>query len=132
MEFDYDVQYRAGAQNSVADCLSKLPLPGTSVNYTETVESVAAIMTDTNAISMEHFKAECHSCPVLSKLCAQVQKPWPGKKTAVDPDLQPYYMVRDELSIVDNCIFRGSYCLVVPRLTLLMRLITELLAQSNG
>lgn len=36
------------------------------------------------------------------------------KKTAVDPDLQPYYMIREELSIVDDCIVRGTYRLVVP------------------
>ena len=114
MEFDYDVQYRPGSQNNVADCLSRLPLTGTDMDYTERVESVAAIMTDTDAISMDDFKAACRSCPVLTKLCAHIPKPWPGRKTAVDPDLQPYYMIRNELSIVDDCVVRGTYRLVVP------------------
>ena len=114
LEFNYDVEYRPGSENDVADCLSRLPLPGTDMDFTETVESVAAIMTDTDAIPLEEFKAACHSCPVLAKLCAQIPKPWPGRKSAVDPDLQPYYMIRDELSIVDDCIVRGTYRLVVP------------------
>lgn len=41
------------------------------------------------------------------KLCAKIQKPWPKRKKDFDPDLQPYYLIRDELTIV-----RGTYCLV--------------------
>ncbi|KAI3363349.1 hypothetical protein L3Q82_011975 [Scortum barcoo] len=77
----------------------RLPLPGTGI---------AAIMTDTSAISREYFKTECHSCPVLTKLHAQIPKTWPGKKADVDPDLQPYYMMGDELSIVEDCIVREN------------------------
>lgn len=115
MEFDYDIQYRFGSLNSVADCLSGLPLPGTGMDYAEMVESVETILTDNTAVSKANFQAECHSCPVLTKLCAQIQKPWPKQKKAVDPDLQPYYLIRDELTIVDDCIARGTYRLVVPQ-----------------
>lgn len=47
-------------------------------------------------------------------LRTQIQKPWPGKKAAVELTLQPYYMVHDELSVVEDCVFRGAYRLVVP------------------
>lgn len=102
MEFDYDVQFRSGSLNSVADCLSRLPLPGTGMDFAETVESVATILTD-NAVPQSDFKAECHFCPLLTKHCALIQKPWPKQNKAVDPDLQAYYL----MWWTDNC---GLYC----------------------
>lgn len=82
---------------------------------TQTVESVAT-MKETNAISMEHFKwhMEHRNGALPLFLPNSSSKNTAGKKTAVDPDLQPYYMIHDELSIVDDCIVRGTYCLVVP------------------
>ena len=50
MEFDYDVEYRTGALNHVADCLSRLPLPETDTACAEELESVAAILTDLYAV----------------------------------------------------------------------------------
>ena len=114
MEFDYEVQYRAGALNNIADCLSRLPLPATDMDYTETVESVATILDDIQAVTQAHFKAESNSCPVLTKLCAKLQKPWPKQKKVLDHDLQPYYLIRDELAILDDCVIRGTHRLVVP------------------
>lgn len=114
MEFDYEVQYRAGTLNSIADCLSRLPLPATNMDYTETVESVATILDDIQAVTQADFKAESNSCPVLTKLRAQLQKPWPRKKKVLDHDLQPYYLIRDELAILDDCVVRGTHRLVVP------------------
>lgn len=85
-----------------AQIRSRLPLPGIGTDYAKTVESVATILTENNAVSKADFKDECHSCPVLIKL----QKPWPKQKKAVDSDLQTYYLIRDELTIVDDCIVR--------------------------
>ena len=80
IEFDYEVQYRAGTLNNIAYCLSRLPLLATDMDYTETVESVATILDDIQAVNQADFKAENNSCPVLTKLCSQLQKPWPKQK----------------------------------------------------
>ena len=114
LEFDYDVEYRTGALNHVADCLSRLPLPETDTAYAEEIESVAAILTDMSAVSEEDFRSECNDCPVLTKLRAQIQRGWPSRKSTLDPDLQPYFTIRHELAVMNECIVRGSHRLLVP------------------
>lgn len=114
LEFDYDVQYRKGTLNPVADCLSRLPLPETDTAYAEEIESVAAILTDVSAVSEEDFRSQCNDCPVLTKLRAQIQKGWPSRKSTLDPDIQPYFDIRHELAVMNECIVRGSYRLIVP------------------
>ena len=77
MEFDYEVQYRAGTLNNIADCLSRLPLPATDMDYTEAVESIATILDDIQAVTQADFKAESNSCPVLTKLGLRELYWWP-------------------------------------------------------
>ena len=40
---------------------------------------------------------------------AENPKTWPKQKKAVDPDLQPCYLICDELICVDDFILRGTY-----------------------
>lgn len=80
MEFDYDVQYRPGSLNSVADCLSRLPLANTEHDFAETIESVAMISFASSAISKEDFQSVCNSCPVFAKLRTYQQTRWPKHK----------------------------------------------------
>ena len=114
MEFDYDVEYRTGSLNHVADCLSRLPLPETDTACAEELESVAAILTDLYAVSEGDFQSECRACPVLTKLRAQLQKGWPSHKATLEPDLQPFFSIRHELAVMNECIVRGTHRLLVP------------------
>ncbi|KAK7909818.1 hypothetical protein WMY93_014502 [Mugilogobius chulae] len=114
LEFDYDVEYRSGSLNHVADCLSRLPLPETDTACAAEVESVAAILTDLNAVSEDDFRSECKNCPVLTKLRVQIQKGWPSRQSILESDLQPYFPMRHELSVMNECIIRGPHRLLVP------------------
>lgn len=75
-EFDYGVQYRPGSLNSVADCLSRLPLANTEHDFAEIIESVAMISFASSAISKEDFQSACNN--------------WPKHKKDVDAELQGY------------------------------------------
>ncbi|KAK7877730.1 hypothetical protein WMY93_030544 [Mugilogobius chulae] len=114
LEFDYDVEYRSGSLNHVADCLSRLPLPETDTACAAEVESVVAILTDLNAVSEDDFRSECKNCPVLTKLRVQIQKGWPSRQSILESDLQPYFPMRHELSVMNECIIRGPHRLLVP------------------
>ncbi|KAJ8335337.1 hypothetical protein SKAU_G00386790 [Synaphobranchus kaupii] len=108
MEFDYDVEYRTGSLNHVADCLSRLPLPETDTACAEELESVAAILTDLYAVSEGDFQSECRACPMLTKLRVQIQKGWPSHKATLDPELQPFFSIRHELVVMNDCIVRAA------------------------
>ena len=100
--------------NHVADCLSRLPLPETDTAYAEEIESVAAVLTDLSAVPEDNFPSECSACPVLTKLRVQIQKGWPSRKTTLEPDLQPYFPIRHELAVMNDCIVRGTHRLLAP------------------
>jgi len=94
--FTYDVVYRAGSSNHVADCLSRLPLPLTSASTSDDEpELVALLSTALTTISPSEFKTAAASCPELTALCTQIEKGWPVSVKAVHTNLQPYYNVRN-------------------------------------
>ncbi|KAJ8356711.1 hypothetical protein SKAU_G00195050 [Synaphobranchus kaupii] len=112
--FDYDVIYRPGAQNFTADCLPRLPLPACSEPPVDVEpEFVAMLSTALSALPVSEFEAACADCPELSALRSQINKGWPPSVKAVSSELTPYYRLRNELSVKDTLVFRGSR-LVAP------------------
>lgn len=106
LEFNYDAEYRPGPLNSVADCLSRMPLPNTDHIYAETIETVALVSFASSAISKGDFQTACNNCPVLTKLRTYQQTGWPKSKKDVNLHVQPYFPIRHELAVVEGCIFR--------------------------
>lgn len=71
MCFQYDVQYRPGSQNAMADYLSHVPHL-TSSSAADLVQDqfteIAEISPLHAALPLAHFKAECDHYPALAKL----------------------------------------------------------------
>uniref|UniRef100_A0A803K669 Gypsy retrotransposon integrase-like protein 1 n=1 Tax=Xenopus tropicalis TaxID=8364 RepID=A0A803K669_XENTR len=115
LNFNYKIQYKPGLKNVTADCLSRLPLPAATDTLEEDIEVVA--LTDdilSSTVSAADFKQACLTCPVQEKLRDILQSKWPNSEKKVSPDLQPYYRIRHELSLVDDYVVRGSHRLLVP------------------
>lgn len=114
MCFQYDMQYRPGSQNVMADCLSRVPLIDSSM----AVDSDGDLCTEIaeislcNALPLAEFKAECENCPVLTQLRQVIRSGWTMVKKALPSKLQPYYLVRHELAVEAPLIFRGARLLV--------------------
>lgn len=111
--FSYDIEYRPGAQNQAADCLSRIPLPVT-IEHIEEPEMVAAIFAGLHSVSMEDFTKASESCSELRLLRTQILKEWPHNKKDVDPAPSSFFFIRDELSVHEGLIMRGEHCVVVP------------------
>ncbi|KAJ8356856.1 hypothetical protein SKAU_G00196500 [Synaphobranchus kaupii] len=69
--------------------------------------------TTLSALPVSEFEAACADCPELSALRSQINKGWPPSVKAVSSELTPYYRLRNELSVKDTLVFRGSR-LVAP------------------
>ena len=111
--FNYDVVYRAGTQNQTADCLSRLPLHTDPVYEPETEsELVALLSTAQAAITTSEFKSASASCTEISDLHAQIKKRWPASQKSVSTELQPYFKMRNELSVHRDLVRRGSRLVV--------------------
>ncbi|CAM5077366.1 unnamed protein product [Eretmochelys imbricata] len=67
LSFNYELEYKLGNQNVVADCLSRLPLPSPD-GTPEDEDVVAALITSTlTAVTKEQFQAACSACPIQQK-----------------------------------------------------------------
>lgn len=112
--FNYNLEYRPGKTNCVADCLSRLPLPDSDAGQEEELGLVAEISKDlSKAIPMKDLLEACKSCPELSKLHAQITQGWPKSQKQMDPTIMAYFQIRHELAVDDKYILRGQR-LVVP------------------
>ncbi|ROL51121.1 Retrovirus-related Pol polyprotein from transposon 17.6 [Anabarilius grahami] len=114
--FQYDVQYRPGSKNCVADCLSRLPLSHTDTTVSieqDLISEIAEIQPFLTALPLVDFKAECEDCSELSQLRQTIQSGWPKLQKSVSSDLRLYFPVRHELAVESPLIFRGNR-LIVP------------------
>lgn len=112
--FTYNMVYRAGSSNHTANCLAWLPLPHTSASNSDDEQELFALLSASlTPISTREFETAAALCPELTSVGNQIAKGWLVSIKAVHTDLQPYYRIRNELSIKDNVIFRDA-CLVVP------------------
>ncbi|KAL3973851.1 tissue factor pathway inhibitor [Sarotherodon galilaeus] len=127
MCFQYDVQYRPGVQNVMADCLSRVPLTYSSTDIDaekDLLLEIAEVSPLLTATPLTDFKAECEDCPDLSLLRQVIRSGWPKVKRSLPAEMQPYFPVRHELAVESPLVFRGTR-LVVPRS------LREKFAQSN-
>ncbi|XP_057698600.1 uncharacterized protein K02A2.6-like [Corythoichthys intestinalis] len=112
--FTYDVTYRPGYMNVNADCLSRLPLADTNED-TDEPDMIAAIFRESLcAISLTEFSVASENCPELILLRRQIQEGWPKTKKDLPQYVAPYFQLRDELSVHDSLVLRGSDRLIVP------------------
>lgn len=71
-------------------------------------EMVAQISATLSALPVADFDSACSACPELSALRSQIKSGWPPSAKSVSGVLAPYYTIRDELSVKDNYVLRGS------------------------
>jgi len=119
-QYNFDVLYRPGKQNFVADCLSRAHEAEATTNEVEAVEtSEEAVEIDTvfgstssPVVDLTELAAETKRDEHLVLVTKFVINGWPEKK-AVPPALQPYYAVREELStFADGCVSRGTRAVI--------------------
>uniref|UniRef100_A0A3B3CC70 Gypsy retrotransposon integrase-like protein 1 n=1 Tax=Oryzias melastigma TaxID=30732 RepID=A0A3B3CC70_ORYME len=112
--YNYDVVYRPGSENCIADCLSRLPLSADQDACADSEpEFVAMLSAALTAVSPADFASASSSCPELSALRLQLMNGFPRSSAALPENLRPYFRLREEFSVQHDYVFRGSR-LVVP------------------
>ncbi|XP_038063014.1 uncharacterized protein K02A2.6-like [Patiria miniata] len=112
LNFNYTVEFRAGAHNRVADALSRLPLP-TTVHATEhtddeiIVQWISALLVDASAITKADLQSATRTDTILKSVSEYITSGWPAKQH-ITTELQPYFHLQDELSVADDCLLRGD------------------------
>lgn len=114
LRYNYTVEYRKSSKNQVADALSRLPVSVSQEDdsFNEEVVSLVAPL----CLTKEQFQESLREDATLEQVKAYVASSWPSYKSIPDA-LQPFFAVREELSVVDDLLLRGERLVVPPFLT---------------
>jgi hypothetical protein len=109
MAYNYDISYKRSAENANADYLSRKPMEVSSENLELSVNYFSHV---------QDLPVRCHeisACtrkdPVLAKVLQFTLEGWPAHVD--DPELQPYFLRRHELSADQGCLLWGMR-VVIP------------------
>lgn len=108
--FQFEIKY-VRSENNYSDWLSRLPLSETSENE-ENLSFLINYIADNENVPLNWQNIQNCSLkdPILTKVYQYVKIGWPKK---VESELKPYYVNRNSLTIVDNCLMFG-YRVIVP------------------
>lgn len=127
-QYTFDVQFRPGRDNPLADCLSRsfdeaegVATPTDSPLVAATEEHLISTIFgtwDTAVVTPAAVAAATAADQQLLKVRDFVVAGWPSAKRAVPPELHAFWTVRDELStaVDGQCIVRASRLVIPPSL----------------
>ena len=111
--YTFTVRYIPGTTNQLADCLSQLgnqkdaiKLPKLQVN--QTTKQLLA-----RSDSLQQLRVATQANDELAILKHTIMQEWPKNIKQVPPELQPYWTFREELTIEDGLILKGTR-IVIP------------------
>ena len=108
--YQYSIEHIKGISNQCADCMSRLPIPKQSRDSAEKVHIV--VQHDLPVTASQIAKESLHDSQLSIVMKAIQHGRWPTDSTV---DVNPFYMRRHELSIVDGCILWGTR-VIIPRI----------------
>ncbi|KAM7308426.1 uncharacterized protein ISCGN_012060 [Ixodes scapularis] len=103
------MEYRKGADNTVADALPRLPVKDTE-NGTMFPEEVVSIVCA--SLNQHEFQDATARDLILPKVMKCISSTWPAEEK-LPPGFKPYFTVREQLSQVDRLLFNAEK-IVVP------------------
>ncbi|XP_064469988.1 uncharacterized protein K02A2.6-like [Ornithodoros turicata] len=112
--YRYELRYRAGKANVVADCFSRLPLQRTQEDDDDEVSAIYSLGLESFPVNCAEIAKETARDRVLSVVAEVIAKGWPA--TINDEALKPYFSHRTELTIHQGCILWGMRVLIPSKL----------------
>ena len=113
-DVDYEVIYKPGKDEAdPMDYLSRHPLPGSGGDSTEKI--IRWVTKGESAVVIEYIQQETLADPILQKLGNRISL-WDWTKHEKDVDIEPYWKIREELSIIDGMIYRMDRIVIPEKL----------------
>ena len=115
LSFDYIIEHLPGIQNTIADCLSRLPIEDRSVKFQVPHEIVNLInvIDSFKDLTIDKLKEATFNDSVLSQVKIFVKSGFPRKISSMNPQLEPYYRIQQELSIHNELLLYRNR-IVIP------------------
>ena len=111
--YHYDINYKSGKTNANGDVLSRLPLPEQAGEVPVPEELVLLMEGLQNSpVKADQIKMWTSHDPTLLTVKKFVLQGWLDTE---DPNIQPYYHRKTELSVQDGCLLWGSQVIIPPQ-----------------
>ena len=122
VHYSYDVKYKKGGTNIVADMLSRMPLSETDSGNIEDEAAVFMLLSENvdlpdydsaNQTSADILAKATKDDPDLSKVLEYVNNDWRINKKNIPEKLLTYYYMKDEIFIWnESCLGRGERTII--------------------
>lgn len=107
-DFVYKVQYVPGAKNVIADILSRLPIPLREVDQNPWNDCcVAEMFSESHALRKDEWELEVSKDEILKLVKDRISNGW-SIQCKTDPQIKPFWEVRNELSIDGQFVCRAD------------------------
>lgn len=110
--YNFDIEFQRGADNWVADVLSRLPIESHPVQEKE--EEIVSIVI--SCVTKKQLQVVTIADGTLQNVLDFVTKKWPPLKSLA-AKLLPFYHVREDLSVFDNHLLRDNKVVILAALT---------------
>ena len=113
--YNYNIEYRTGANNGNADALSRQPLVQTNINAQtdDTTNNVLNIETIPFDVSKDEMVRETRNDRILSVVYDCLLK---GRELPQSAEFLPYRRVKDQLNIDKECVLKANRVIVPVKL----------------
>ena len=115
--YDFVLQHKAGTQIPVTDTLSRKYLPDTYPEISEMSNLHVHLITQNLPYTdqkLNEVRSKTESDPILIILKDVILQGWPEKRKDCNSQVLEYWNFRDELSVVDNIIYKGNR-IIIPQ-----------------
>ena len=113
--YDYTIEYRNTKVHNNADGLSPLPLER-EIRNKEVVDPVGVFNLmhfDPLPVTVDNVRREMQRDPVLAQVYEMTSKGWLYNQ---NPDLNPFFTCRDEITVQSGCLMWGIRVIIPPKL----------------
>ena len=111
--YAYKIVYKPGKDIGLADALSRLPNP---MNKEESPLDVRIEFIHFKNSKLEEIRENINRDPVLRELVEVITHGWPKKQNELATQLRSYWSYRDELSVENGVILKGSRIFIPEKL----------------
>ena len=117
-KYDLKIKYIRGDSNRIADALSRVsPLPPESSDVRPDKLIPLNLLTESipcSETSLDMVRKATQTDAAMQQLAYYVHHGWPSQKMQCDPQAQPFWTNRDDITLEDGILFRGIQ-MIIPR-----------------
>lgn len=136
-KYDIKIIYKPGSTMYLADTLSRAHL-GNDDRNEQCRDQIFSVFEEINMVdylpisssSLKEIQSSSEADETLQTLMDVIMSGWPDTKDTLPLEVGPYFHVRDELSVQNGMVFRGSRC-VIPQ-SLRLRMLQKLHSSHIG